>query len=114
MKPMVEPQHIRDAVMRAMERANDLLLADRSLSCDEETVLLGNGAQLDSMGFINFMIALEDELATRADWTVNLAEELNSKKGTVPETMTAADLVNFLAGIARDGKSFIRLDLETH
>jgi hypothetical protein len=112
MEAMVETQQIRDAVTRAMERVNDLLLAENSLSCDDENVLLGNGAQLDSMGFVNFMIALEDELAGQTGWVLNLAEELNSRKGAVPETMTAADFVNFLAGIARDGKSFIRLDMQ--
>lgn len=100
----MEKQQLKLAVRKAMERVNELLLDENALPCDEGTVLLGDGAQLDSMGFVNFMIALEDELAERTGLVLNLAEELNSRNGAIPGTMTAADLVNFLANIANESK----------
>lgn len=81
-----------------MDRVNEVLLDENALPCEDGTVLLGAGAQLDSMGFVNFVIALEEEIAARTGLIVNITEELNSRNGALPKTMTAADFVDFLAG----------------
>jgi acyl carrier protein len=107
---MINKQQIKESVYSAMERVNELLLDENALPCAEETVLVGAGAQLDSMGFVNFVIALEEELAERAGLTLNITEELNSGDRAVPETMTAADFVNFIASRADEPRLAAQTD----
>ena len=97
---MIEKEQIRNSVGNAMKRVNDILLDDNALSQEDDTVLLGEGAELDSMGFVNFLIALEDELAETTALRLNLSEVLNAGDGAIPKTMTAADLTDFLFELA--------------
>ncbi|HEX3627590.1 MAG TPA: hypothetical protein VH280_19455 [Verrucomicrobiae bacterium] len=107
---MIEKQQIELAICNAMERVNEVLLDENALPCGDDTVLLGQGAQLDSMGFVNFIIALEEELAEKIGLVLNVTEELNSKSGSVPHTMTAGDLATFLTCCADESKLAGRAD----
>ena len=64
---MMERDQIRDIVFRAMDRVKELSLDGSALPNDESGVLLGEGAGLDSMGFVNFVIALEEEISSVAE-----------------------------------------------
>ena len=46
----------------AIDRVNELLPTGESLSKEKDTVLLGQGGKLDSMGFVNLVVAIEEEL----------------------------------------------------
>ena len=83
-----------------MDRVNEVLLDENALSKDAGTVLLGEGAQLDSMGFVNFVVALEEILAADG-LNLSVVEEINAQGDAVPKTMTVAVLADFLAALAK-------------
>ena len=83
------------ALGQAINRVNDVLPNGNTIQNNPDTILLGEGAQLDSMGFINFVVALEDS-AAELGIRINLSEALNKKDAAVPATMTVADLARFL------------------
>jgi acyl carrier protein len=88
---MLERNQVRDAVFRAMERVNALSLDERAFPAGESTVLFGEGAFLDSMGFVNLVVAVEEEIGLISDQPLNLREVLN-----LPE-ISIGDLIDFLS-----------------
>jgi acyl carrier protein len=57
----------------SIDRLNELLPTGDALPKDRTVVLLGPGAKLDSMGFVNLLVAIEDELNKRHGITTALA-----------------------------------------
>jgi len=49
-------------VVAAVEELNALRAADAQLSTDGDSALLGEGGQLDSLGFVNLAVALDTQL----------------------------------------------------
>jgi acyl carrier protein len=71
---MANEQRIRSVVYRTMTAVNDLLPAEQALEARDDLVLIGRGARLDSMGFVNFIVALEEELERELGVGVNIAD----------------------------------------
>jgi acyl carrier protein len=65
-----------DIVNCAIDRVNELLPFGEALPKDPNTVLLGRDGKLDSMGFVNLMVALEEILEERLGCRITLAEEV--------------------------------------
>lgn len=93
---MIPREQIRSAVSLAIERVKELSLDDRELNNEESTVLFGPGAALDSMGFVNFVVALEDEMVRISDGPLDLVEILNSPEQRTPPISTVGQLVDLL------------------
>jgi acyl carrier protein len=72
---------VRDVIKCAVERLNELLPFGRALPNDDETVLLGHDGRLDSMGFVNLIVALEDEYSARFGHQIVLTDELGAGDG---------------------------------
>ena len=67
---------IQGIVSCAIDRLNELLPTGQSLPRERTTILLGRGGWLDSMGFVNLLVALEEELEKQLGITATLADEL--------------------------------------
>src|SRR5450759_3020573 len=65
---------LRDICL-AMDRANELLDADHRLSHDEETVLFGPDAGLDSLGLVSLILDVEAAVNEREGTELVLADE---------------------------------------
>jgi acyl carrier protein len=65
---------IRDIYL-AMDRANELLDADRRFTHDEETVLFGPEAGLDSLGLVSLILDVELAVNEREGTALILADE---------------------------------------
>ena len=76
---MLEKDKIRVAVYRSIDSVNELQLDESALSKDDTTILVGGSSTLDSMGFVNFVVALEEELAQAVSMDLNLLEKLNAE-----------------------------------
>lgn len=87
---------IRTAVYRTIDSVNDLLPPQQALSRDENVVLVGQEASLDSMGFVNFVVALEEELEHELHRDFNIPDLLamHSENGG---SFTVADLIEVLS-----------------
>jgi acyl carrier protein len=93
---MNEPNQIEQIVFNAIDRVNEVLLDENAAPKKADTILLGQGAVLDSMGFINFVVALEDELAVKTGLNINLAEKLNAQADNALKPATVGEFIAFL------------------
>ena len=80
---------------------NELLLEEQALVKDPGTILLGPGAALDSMGFVNFVVGLDEEISA-AGLNVSVVEELNRTGNWVA---SVSDLIRFLSELAQKKSS---------
>lgn len=94
---MADRKMLQALVYRAIEKVNEFSLDEHAIEASPDTVLLGDQASLDSMAFVNFIVALEEELAAKAGMTFNVVERLNATNDTATKVRTVADLVEFLA-----------------
>ena len=96
MNLILDRDEIREAVYRAIERARQLSLDETGLAHEESTVLLGGGTVLDSMGVVNFVVALEDELSSASEQPLNLVDVLSSPAAQAKRISTVGELIDFL------------------
>ena len=93
---MYERSQIQDIVFRAIDRVNEVRLVENALPKASGTALLGPDAQLDSMGFVNFVVALEEEIAAGTGLALNVIEDLNSNTDNASKPRTVDELIDFV------------------
>jgi acyl carrier protein len=87
---------VSNIVLEAVQSVADSDLQSDAMPCSPGTVLVGEGAWFDSMGFVNLVVAVEDSLERTFNVKINLSEELSSAFPDSELTLTAGDLANFL------------------
>lgn len=92
----VEREQIRECVFRAMARVNELTLDQRWLTREESVVLLGEGAALDSMNYVNFVVALEEEISHLRSRPLDVVALLNTAQVHAVLISTAGQLIDFI------------------
>jgi len=60
----------------ALDRLNELLPPEQSLSKDPSTPLLSGPKKLDSMGFVNLLSALEEEIEAQLGKKIYLSDSI--------------------------------------
>jgi acyl carrier protein len=101
MTTMRDRSQIEQIVFQAIDRVNQVLLDESAVPKEAGTILLGDGAVLDSMGFVNLIVALEEQLSSVAGVSVNVVEELNVADNDAPKPATVNDFVGFLSDLVR-------------
>lgn len=91
---------IQNIVSCAIDRLNELLPTGQSLPKERTTTLLGRGGRLDSMGFVNLLVALEEELEKQLGITATLADEV-----MMDGLSTVGELHELLARVVRSRRS---------
>jgi acyl carrier protein len=86
---------IQAIVFRAIDRVNEVLPHENVLAKDPALKLLGDGGALDSMGFVNFVVALEEELAAQG-LALNLVGELNDTRNSSLKPFTVSEFIDFV------------------
>ena len=93
---MNETGSIRAAVYRAIEAVNELLPAQQALATDDTSVRVGRTATLDSRGFVNFIVALEEELERELHRGFDVPDLLAVQGADGDAAFTVADLIKVL------------------
>jgi acyl carrier protein len=93
---MLSRDQIRETVLLAIDRVKELSMDERGLTSDESAVLLGEWGALDSMGFVNFVVALEEEMSRISEQPLDLVEVLNSPEVRLAPISTVGQLIDFL------------------
>ena len=91
---------VRKVLDCAIDRVNELLPVAAAVSKERQTVLLGPDGALDSMGFVNLLAALTEELEQQLGLHDGLPDHLLSGDGF----KTLGDLETILVQMARGGK----------
>src|ERR1700722_8310520 len=89
------------AIDLAMDEVNAALPAGRRLIKSSETILFGQGGALDSLGFINLIVAAERHLEAALHAPITLADERAMSQKNSP-FRTVGALVSYVCGIAAD------------
>ena len=95
---MSDADKIRTAVYRTIDAVNDLLPVGQTLAANDEVVLIGQTATLDSMGFVNFVVALEEELERELQRGFDIPDLLAMQEDGGRSPLTVADLIKLLSG----------------
>ena len=84
----------------AIDRVNELLPTGEPLSKENDTVLLGQGSKLDSMGFVNLIAAIGEELEKQFGVNTALVDAVMGGEGA----LTAGGLHEILRQIVCDNR----------
>jgi hypothetical protein len=68
-------EKIEAAVFRAVDDVSQLLPADQRLRKSADTPLTGSNAVLDSLGLVNFLVAVESSIAESLGVSISLISE---------------------------------------
>jgi acyl carrier protein len=71
-EPQLLLRSLQEAVGAAIDQLNQTLAPTQQLDKLPGTILVGTGAQLDSMAVVNFLVFLEDEIAARFERELDL------------------------------------------
>lgn len=97
---MAAKSEIEALVFRAIDRTNELLPDGVAVEKASNEPLSEQGSVLDSMGMVNLVAALEDELARQFHTEMNLTEA-RSRAASDP-LATVGSLISFLS-VAHSG-----------
>jgi acyl carrier protein len=100
----IDRTDVERIVYRAIDEVNEVQPEDNLLVKAPATVLVGRGGQLDSMGFVNFVAALEEQLAASVELSANIVDELNSRSQSVKAT-TVADWIEVVQSVLQHARS---------
>ena len=92
----LQKDQIRNAVLLAIDRVRESLVDESVLPRTESAVLLGDDAALDSMGFVNFIVAVEEEMSAVTDEAYQLVDRISSMKTDGPDSCTVGRFIDFL------------------
>lgn len=82
--PAFTRDQIAESVLRAIDNLNPQLPDDRQLERSLTARLFGREAPLDSLGLVNFIVAVEEQLSDDLDLTITLANEKAMSRKTSP------------------------------
>ncbi len=91
---------IKLVIMNSIEEINRQLENEHQLEKSTNTVLYGEDGKLDSLGLINLVVAVEQNIEDEFDVTITLADERAMSQETSPfKTVgTLTDYIEMLLG----------------
>ncbi len=92
---------IETAIFEAMDEVNAVLPDSMQLERTFDAVIFGRGGKLDSLGLVNFVLAVEEKLTTLG-LNVSLTDERAMSQTRSP-FRTVAALTAFVQKSSRDG-----------
>lgn len=98
-------EEIFKIIGRSVDEINEDLPGDAKISKDPEAILFGKGSSLDSMGLVNLIVAIEQEIEDELDVTISIAnEKAMSRKSSPFKTLGAlAEYIEFLIEEEKNG-----------
>jgi len=72
---MVDKDRVIEALFNVIDNLNRQVLPDAQLKKSTGTILSGEGAQLDSLGIINFVVAVEQEIEDEFHTIITLTDD---------------------------------------
>mgnify|MGYP000911250347 CR=1 FL=1 len=91
-------REIIQAVYQAIDEVNPLLSREMKLDKTPDTVILGEGGKLDSMGLVNLIVAVEDKMRSNLGYEVALSDAsvISQKDGPLH---TVGSLCDYIASV---------------
>lgn len=80
----IDRDSLRGCVRLAIEELNEQLPPEQHVEDKPDAKLFGQGAPLDSLGLVNLIVAVEEQLVDELDVEVTLANEKAMSRRTSP------------------------------
>ena len=93
---MYSRSRITAAAHRALDALSELMSPTETLRSDDNVVLVGSEASLDSMAFVNFIVLFEEELERELGARVSVTEILNAVGESDGAPLTLGRVVDML------------------
>jgi len=103
---MPTKERILRAIFTAVEDLNQQLPPEEQLEQSTDTVLLGKAGKLDSLGLVNLVVAVEEQVEKDFGVTITLADEraLSQKSSPFRTIGTLADYIQNLMDNRHNGR----------
>jgi acyl carrier protein len=72
---MAEKEKIQQLVLEVIDENNAQVPEDEQLEKSIDSVLYGESGKLNSLGLVNFIVAIEQKISEQLDTTITLADE---------------------------------------
>jgi acyl carrier protein len=89
-------EEIKQAIFNVLDEINQELPQEKQLKKSETTVLFGQFGQLDSLGLVNLIVAIEEKLEEECNVSITLADEKAMSQRNSP-FRTVASLIDYIA-----------------
>lgn len=98
---MSQNAKVLSLIYEAIDEVNEQLPASQRLEKSPETVLFGKSAQLDSLGLVNLVVAIEQGLSDQFNVAVMLANEKAFSQKSSP-FRTVGSLAEYVEGLLKE------------
>lgn len=92
---MTDKLKVIQAIYNAIDEVNSTLTEEQQLGKSEDEVLYGQTGKLDSLGFVNLIVTIEEEITDAFDVVCTLADEKAFSQKNSP-FRTVATLANYI------------------
>jgi len=92
---MIDKEKVVQAIFSAIDEVNLGLPKDQQLGKSENEVLYGQSGKLDSLGFVNLIVTIEEEITNVFDVECTLADEKAFSQKNSP-FRTVATLTDYI------------------
>ena len=95
---MKKRKTIENIVINAVQEINERLPKEQQISKTSKTVLFGKGGQLDSLGLVNLLVIIEQNIEDEFDIIITIADEkaMSQKHSPFRTVETLVDYINML------------------
>ncbi|MZH13720.1 MAG: acyl carrier protein [Nitrospinae bacterium] len=91
--PTNNKQDILQLIHSAVDEVNESLSEERRLGKSNDTILLGETGSLDSLGLINFIVAVENRAEKTLGLNLNLGEAMTDPETPLKTIDSLADFI---------------------
>ena len=102
--PMAKVEQVTQVVFRAIDAINQGRPHDRRIAKSPDTVLLGEAGGLDSLGLVNLIVAVEEEIDEEFGVTINIADEKARAQVNSP-LKTVGSLADYIAALLTEKRN---------
>ena len=95
---MKKRKTIENIIINAVQEINEQLPQEQQLAQTTETVLFGKSGQLDSLGLVNLLVTIEQNIEDEFDVCITIADEraMSQKRSPFRTIGTLADYIDVL------------------
>ena len=89
---------IENVIFNAVKEINEQLPKEQQISTTSKTVLFGKSGQLDSLGLVNLLVIIEQNIEDGFDVNITIADEraMSQKRSPFRTIGTLADYIDML------------------
>tara|TARA_B100000519_G_C14257620_1_gene445835 strand:+ start:1901 stop:2200 length:300 start_codon:yes stop_codon:yes gene_type:complete len=98
---MDQKNKIQEVLFKVIEEINIELPSDKQLPKSPDTVLFGKGGSLDSLGLVNLLILLEQQLDDELNVNITIADEKAMSQKRSPFA-TVSSLTSYIDTILKE------------